>query len=329
MSDIWDQARLQRYIDDKVEEDAYLDYKAGGALAKNPQKREEVTKDVSAMANAGGGMIIYGLAEGRTKATKHLATRFEAVDRTVISKETLEHFIGNIRPRIDGIIIHSVQLDTGPDEVAYVVEIPQSNTAHQAMSKLYYKRFNFEAVPMEDYEIRDVMGRGKYPKIELSFQVNKTVFKTRPTTTSNDPLAAIRESLTVQTTDIYGHRAKDIGYKLEISAENTGLVYSQFVSIFVHVPYVLTDWQLPSSVLWKHIYTEDDIEYYEFRPSASSPILPNLTQTWDFDLTDTWEQMTLDGLRIKWEVYADNAPPTTGEMMASEIDIVEHRLFDE
>ena len=40
--------------------------------------------------------------------------------------------------------------------VIYVVDIPQSNIAHQAFDKRYYKRFNFISTPMEDYEIRDI-----------------------------------------------------------------------------------------------------------------------------------------------------------------------------
>jgi hypothetical protein len=50
-------------------------------------------------------------------------------------------------------------LASGPNDVAYVVEIPQSETAHPALDNRYYKRFNFESVPMADHEIRDVMHR--------------------------------------------------------------------------------------------------------------------------------------------------------------------------
>ena len=51
---VWDQARVQQYIDDGVEESLNLDYKAAGALAKTDGKRKEITKDVSAMANSEG-----------------------------------------------------------------------------------------------------------------------------------------------------------------------------------------------------------------------------------------------------------------------------------
>ncbi|MEM7799577.1 MAG: hypothetical protein AAF633_10335, partial [Chloroflexota bacterium] len=38
---------------------------------------------------------------------------------------------------------------------------------HQVIrNKRYYKRFNFESVPMEDYEIRDVLNRDSHPRVE-------------------------------------------------------------------------------------------------------------------------------------------------------------------
>ena len=66
MADVWDEARVQQYIDDGIEESLNLDYKAAGALAKTDGKKKEITKDVSAMANSDGGIIIYGVTEDPT-----------------------------------------------------------------------------------------------------------------------------------------------------------------------------------------------------------------------------------------------------------------------
>lgn len=35
----------------------------------------------------------------------------------------------------------------------------------------YYKRFNFQSVPIEDYEVRDVSRRGEAPDLELQSEV--------------------------------------------------------------------------------------------------------------------------------------------------------------
>src|SRR5262249_38779718 len=165
----WGQAELQRHIDDGVEENLNLDYKAGDALDKADKKKTEITKDVSAMANSAGGTIIYGIKEYAQPDKKHLPEDFAPIDRTQFSKEWLEQIINSIQPRVNGIIIHPVDLSTGPNDVAYAVEIPQSTTAHQARDFRYYKRFNFESVPMNDYEVRDVMHRRTLPDVTVEF----------------------------------------------------------------------------------------------------------------------------------------------------------------
>lgn len=165
----WNEDRLNEFILDGIEEGHTLEYKASKSLARNNKERDEITKDVSAMANASGGIIIYGIAEFNEKEREHLPERLDPIDRTAFSKEWLEHIIGNIQPRISTLLIHPVTLSSGPNDVAYVVEIPSSNTAHQATSLKYYRRYNFECLPMKDQEVRDVMNRLTTPDAEVEF----------------------------------------------------------------------------------------------------------------------------------------------------------------
>lgn len=165
------EADLQSLIMGQVEESISLDYKHGAALAPDDKKRDEITKDVSAFANSAGGLIIYGIAEGPTATTKHLPAVFAPVDRAHFSKEWLEQVIQRIQPKIDGVEIIPIPLASAPNHVAYAVSIPQGDTAHQAADKRYYKRHNFMAVPMEDYELRDVMNRLTHPIIELEAKI--------------------------------------------------------------------------------------------------------------------------------------------------------------
>jgi len=78
--------------------------------------------------------------------------------------------------RIHNLIIHAIPL-SDPKHVSYIVEIPQSHTAHQAINYRYYKRFNFESVPMEDHEIRDVMNRLTRPdaSVTIGFERRATI----------------------------------------------------------------------------------------------------------------------------------------------------------
>ena len=149
MSEVWDEARIQQYIDDKIEENLNLDYKAADALDK--KKTDDITKAVSAMANSDGGIIIYGIDEGQTN--RHYPSKIDPIDRRKFSKEQLEHIINNIRPKIDGLVIYPVSIQPDPNKpdskpVVYVVDIPKGRTAHQATDRKYYRRYNFESVPM-------------------------------------------------------------------------------------------------------------------------------------------------------------------------------------
>jgi predicted HTH transcriptional regulator len=159
----WDQAEVQRHIDEGIEESLNLDHKAAGALDKAPSNKKEIAKDVSAMANSAGGIIIYGVREHQEEEKRYLPEKLDPIDRTQFSKEWLEHVVAdNIWPRIEGLVIHPVNLETGLSDVIYVVDIPQSTTAHQVTvdkDYRYYRRHNFESVRMHDYEIRDVMNR--------------------------------------------------------------------------------------------------------------------------------------------------------------------------
>lgn len=155
----WDESDLLALIRDEVQESLSLDYKRSAGLGKNDKERNDLSKDVSAFANSEGGMLIYGIQENC-----HVPTAIDVgVDRTQLTKEWLESVIKtNIHPTVDRLLIRQISLPSkGPNAVAYVLEIGQatSRAPHQAFDHRYYKRFNFESTPMEDYEVRDLMRR--------------------------------------------------------------------------------------------------------------------------------------------------------------------------
>jgi hypothetical protein len=160
----WDAARLKGLVKDGIGESLTLEYKRAAALSRDSKPMIEITKDVSAMANSAGGVLIYGIAED--PKTKQLS--LDPVNQAVFRREWLEQVISQIRPKVAGLRIIPVQVGSTPDEVAYVVEIPEGATAHQATDHRYYRRYNFECLPMYDHEIREVMNRTKYPEVEVT-----------------------------------------------------------------------------------------------------------------------------------------------------------------
>jgi len=163
----WDESDLLAIIKNGVEEAVDFEYKACAALTKRDQSKTEISKDVSSFANSAGGIIVYGIIEKDHKPE----CLDQGFDPAELTKEWLEQKIqGNIRPRIENVHINPVDLvNTHPGKVVYVITIPPGTTAHQASDKKYYKRFNFQSVAMEDYEIRDTMNRLKHPKIKAIF----------------------------------------------------------------------------------------------------------------------------------------------------------------
>ncbi len=167
MSD-WTKSRLEQMIADGVEDNLARDYKRADSLAKTDGRRVEITKDVSAFANSSGGILIYGVAESTEDGKRHLPERLDPVRRTEISKEWLDQVIQSIQPHIEEVVIHPVAISDENNTACYVVEIPQSYTAHMAQDHRCHKRHNFTTAQMEDYEVRDVMNRRTRPKLAAS-----------------------------------------------------------------------------------------------------------------------------------------------------------------
>ena len=168
---MWTIEKLQEYIADQVEESLYLDYKAAGSLSKEEKKKTEISKDISSFANSDGGIIIYGVKEFE-RETKFLPESIDPIDRISFSKEALEDIINSrISPRIHGIIITPIIIgEASENKVVYIVEIPKGNTAHQAHDKRYYRRFNFQSIAMDDWEIKDIINRQSLTEVEINFR---------------------------------------------------------------------------------------------------------------------------------------------------------------
>lgn len=147
-----------------------LEFKSGLELNKKTEElAKDLSKDVSAMLNASGGVILLGVDEDKKT---HTASGLSPVDPVAISKERLENIVlDNIHPKPQ-VTIYPVSL-TGDHSgrVVYVVLIPAGGTAHQAKDFRYHRRRNFRAEPLEDYEVREVMRRAQAPDLRLECHV--------------------------------------------------------------------------------------------------------------------------------------------------------------
>lgn len=323
---------LNNLILNQIEENLNLDYKSAGSLGKSVGKKKELSKDVSAFANSNGGIIIYGVKEFDETEKRHLPEKLDPVNRNEYSKEWLEQIINsNISPRIDGIIIKSISLNNEND-VAYIVEIPKSTTAHQSSDFRYYKRFNFETVAMHDYEVKDVMNRNKSPKIEITFELEKFKYEV---TSQVSPLnfqihreiEKKKEYSTFNALNIYGR--------------NVGGIFTNYVNCFVELPvsilnekeYEYRETFLKNGIKYKRLFCDNTIREIKemvssgmsysnkYWPSRYDPILPETRM--HFEEIKLKKDIDFSNEKIFWEVYADNSKKRNGESIMADIKIIE------
>ena len=156
-------------INADVQEGTYLEFKDAGAFYKEQRRgancKEEIGKDISAFANSDGGIIIYGLHEGKNQQ----AEKITYIDSIQFSKDWLQAVIeGNTKRPVTDLIIHPVLNPENSNEQIYVVVIKASAHApHMAMDGKFYRRNNKGNVIMEEYEVRDMYYRTGKTDLEI------------------------------------------------------------------------------------------------------------------------------------------------------------------
>ena len=216
--------QLQSLIDNQVDESTTLEYKSSFAKQKKEWK-EELAKDVSAMANSNGGTIIYGIREKDGANGHSVPEKLMPIPNSDMSKDQLSQLLSsNIQPAIDGLEITFIPHDDTSGY--YVVNVPRSNTAHQnRLTHVYYQRRNATVEAMEDYAIRDIMNRAKNPIVDIEFEI---VVTDVDVIQKNYTLGLMTSPSTSKT------QRRD--FTLVFRPVNNGEVYVKYLNYFVYIP---------------------------------------------------------------------------------------------
>ncbi|MFE8423775.1 ATP-binding protein [Tenacibaculum sp. ZH5_bin.1] len=202
--ELYDFETINSFIENEIEESIHIEFKSAGALSKKDGQKKEVSKDVSAFANSDGGIIIYGIEE-----KNHKAHSFSFIDGNEFTKEWLEQIISStVNRNIPDLKIFPVRKNGIISSTIYVVQIPSSLEApHMARDKKYYKRYNFESVPMEEYEVRQLYGR----KVKSKLILDKSIIKKTKSTDEDEEFEYTLE------VDVYNDGEKmEENYKVNI-----------------------------------------------------------------------------------------------------------------
>ena len=306
-------AYLLQLITDAEPESLTLEFKAAAALTKTEPAKLDITKDVSAMANADGGRIIYGIAERRDGRQRGTASGIDPIDAAAITMEWLDQVITMIRPKIAGVTITPVPLEEGPPSVCYVVDVPAGLTAHQALDRRYYQRSNGRAEPMYDYQIRDVMARGDHPRVVVEIGLRQRSG------------GVYMESGAGQRSEVFAPT-----YEMWVSLRNDGARLARFVNGWVEIPTHLVpeDASRPDVRVDRGVRQAAEVRRFQFenqgiiegppsmmRTGTMVPLLPGLTRVVAvIPLNGNWFLAGRREACATWQVHADNAPVQRGEL---------------
>lgn len=155
---------IESLIQNQIGESLTIEYKQ-----ELGTKNSEIAKDISAFANTSGGVIIYGIEEdGRIPTSKHW------IEGANI-KEKIENIILTvIQPRLRNVVINPISNPENSSQTIFVVNIPESPDAPHMVDHRYFRRYNFQSIPMEDYEVKDAIFR-KGLKKSLYFEISKNI----------------------------------------------------------------------------------------------------------------------------------------------------------
>lgn len=170
----WTLDDIKELLANGEQENLMLEYKASLAIGEwTDSKRNELAKDVCAFANSAGGLIVIGIGEVDHKP----ALLDDGVDTSRVSKEAIESALrARIAPRVDDLTIKEIPNPEKPFFAYFVIGIPRSMRAPHMCSPMhrYYRRYNFECVPMEHYEVEDVHRRQSEPALDFVCEAQST-----------------------------------------------------------------------------------------------------------------------------------------------------------
>ena len=291
---------------------------------KEDNVRNELSKQISAFANTGGGTIVYGVSDALPGATRTVDNNGGV---SLLIKNGIKEWLEDIIPQLVDFPlarfnIYVVVGDAPTSGIAagkglILVEIPESESApHQANDNRYYARVGGKSRPIPHRLVLDIMGRARHPKMNVTCKV-------------------IPEGR-------YDGSKKRYVPTLQFICQNQGRVFANYVNGFIFIPVSLASVeedaveQTLNNTKYIRKYFDNTInevvgqvERYSRiggtmkEPTYISrfdPVLPSRHCITSVKLRVPLHQLVDHSEEeILWEVYADSAPIERGAIKVAEL----------
>ena len=259
-------------------ENIILDYKK--MISGSERDKGELAKDICAFANSQGGYLVIGVEERHGKPVHPPCGTERMLERQKVEEWVEQVANSNIAQRV----ITDVKVISIPhsDLCAIVVHVPMSNrmphmVTYQQGNRYYrrfFKRHQFESMPAEEYEVREMFEKGSRMKDEVVAYLSSQGYTDSSSSTFAENTYTNRLGLII-------HRRE--GFHREI-------VQAHHYATFVAYPNIFTYELIDTSrdALWNWL----DPNTRRYQPDPNGIFLPLDKRT------------TLDGIVLEGERYS-------------------------
>jgi len=288
--------------------------------------RDELAKQLSAFANTGGGVIIYGVTDAGKVDQGGISRSVKGRQAT---KEWLEDLIPILTDyEILGVNVYEIapkdqNSSISSTKALYVVNVPDSERApHQSKRDFkYYVRLGGRSQPASHRLIEDIRNRARHPILELS------------------AVEISRVSLPGENLPRLMGR---MGLRFRLVLTNRGSMKASNACVFVAIQspdLFVGDYdnglvkprrtKEPNAVFWEAldpIYPAMAFSFwFEITLAAElQPFVPPVSQVmW---VSHGTGRNLLD-LSFSWRIYADNAPAKEGETTLRDLDLAQKARY--
>lgn len=167
-------ADLEQYIALKQEEHLHLDFKTvKSASLASTDDRKNLAAAISGFANSSGGLIVWGIEARKNAEGIDCAAALAPVEQPALLLSRLNSLTGEATDPMPHGVRHKL-IEVSPGHGVCVTLVPESD-AGPHMAKLgenrYYKRSGDGFYKMEHYDIADMFGRRRKPKLSVFYRV--------------------------------------------------------------------------------------------------------------------------------------------------------------
>lgn len=288
-----DLAEIEKMIQDKQEENLFLEFKTVNHPFFNNQNREfdykNISEVISGFANSNGGIILWGIKAKKNSKNQDVASESKPIKELTRFLNTLNRLEGQaVTPIVIGIIHKKIELHE--DEGYIKTYVPHSESApHMAnfAGKHYYKRSGDSFYACEHFDIIDMFHRRTSAKLELIVSEN-----------------------TIVTEKI--NQGKQIRFEKVISLKNSGKNFARapYLKIEIKPPFQLSPFGLDGNYnigLFKKREIPENSYLGSYIGGQDIVLYPNIV--YDIDkirLEISITENCIPNLEIKYTIVAEN-----------------------